>query len=318
MIIRDIASGKIALTLPGHEEGARCVAFSQDGNWIATGSGQASVRLWEATTGRLVEPLGGKGPPIGGVAFTRDSRGVVALQFDGMVRTWEVDTRRELPSYTIRQAGAPSVALAVHPNAKRLVTGGLDRLITVSEPATGRQVLVFRELKSGCYGLAFSPDGNRLAAASRSGSVFVWDARPLVGTEDPSFRTLQYRSDEVWALDIAPNGRSIAAGGYRPPGDPRAPVLLWGIPGFESLRDLPGHPIIVFSLAYDPSGRFIASAGDEPLKPGIAKLKVWDLETWKRSGRPSRSRRFRQMSGCFPWPSAAMDGGWSVAETPES
>jgi WD40 repeat protein len=173
--------------------------------------------------------------------------------------------------------------LAVLPDAARMATGGMDRLVVISEPLTRRRILVFRELAGGCYCLALSPDNNRLAAASRAGSVVVWDATPLIGNEDPSFRTLPYASEVVRAFDIAPDGQSIAVGGYHRPAAAGAPVQVWGIPGFQILRELPGHSIVVFSLAYDPMGRFLASTGDEASTPGVAKVKVWDLHTHREA-----------------------------------
>jgi len=278
-IVYEVDSGATVFTLGAHEEGARCTAFSPDGRWLLTGSGQGEVTLWNAATGGKEQQLGEKGTPIGGLAFTSHPPRVVALQFNGMLRIWDLASRQESITYPIRQT-QPSVGLAAHPSGTRLVTGGLDRWVTHSDPFTGQQVLVFRELNSGCYSLAFSPDGNRLAAASRDGGVFLWDARPLDVSEDRSFRTIQLATEELRGIDLAPNGRTIAIGGQLRDGlRTRAPVEFWSLPGFERQHELPGHGIVVFNMSYDLTGRLLASAGDEPAQPGRAKLKVWDMET---------------------------------------
>jgi WD40 repeat protein/serine/threonine protein kinase len=283
--VRSTKNGEEVSILPGHERGVQCVAFSPDARWIATGSSGGAVRLWEASSGRALATLSSGTPPIGGVAFTRDSEQLVALQFNGVVRIWNPSRRSEISSYSGRMAGVPLVGLAMHPSGERLVSAGFDRLVTVSQPPAGRQVLVLRELDSSCYAVAFSADGHRLAAASGSGKVHVWDGTPLAGTEDPCLQTFRYPGDEVWACDVAPNGLSIAAGGHHAPSParPAAPVLVWNGLDAQAPTRLPGHAIVVFSLAFDPSGRFLASSGDQPMRPGMADVKVWDLEAGKEA-----------------------------------
>jgi hypothetical protein len=57
-------------------------------------------------------------------------------------------------------------------------------------------------------------------------------------------------------------------------------VLVWSGRGFQTKRQLPGFSIIVFSVAYDPTGRFLAFSGDQqPQRPGESLVKVWDLES---------------------------------------
>jgi WD40 repeat protein len=170
---------------------------------------------------------------------------------------------------------------------------------------------VFRELARGCSCLALSSDGDRLAAASRDGTVHVWDATPLREAEDDqSLRTLPYPG-QVFALDIAWNGRSIAVAGLRPSDSSAgqgAPVLVWSSPAFPEPLRLPGHSLAVFSLAYDPTGRFLASFGDEEPRPGKAPVKVWDLESG-REAFPVEAFEGDQVlfSGAF-----SRDGRWLV------
>ena len=88
------------------------------------------------------------------------------------------------------------------------------------------------------------------------------------------------RAEQLLGIYLAPNGRTIAIGGQLRNGfRTRAPVELWSLPGFERQHELPGHGIVVFNMSYDLTGRLLASAGDEPVQPGRAKLKVWDMET---------------------------------------
>ncbi len=260
------------------------MVFSPDGRWIATGSAEGTVRLWESSTGRGYV-VSSNAAPVSCVAFTSDSRRLAAMGFDGLLRFWDPDTRSEVSFYSIRIAGSPMVGLAVHPGGERIVTGGLDRLVTISDPATGRAILIFRELASPCYSLAFSPDGHRLAASGGASNVYVWNATPLTGTEDVSLRTFNQPGGVVHAVDIAPDGLSVAAGGYQSlkPARATAPVLIWrGLDDRAPLR-LPGYAIVVFSLAYDPTGRFLASSGDGPVPRGAARVRVWDLESGREA-----------------------------------
>ena len=58
---------------------------------------------------------------------------------------------------------------------------------------------------------------------------------------------------------------------------------MWSSPAFLEPLRLPGHSVVVFSLDHDRTGRFLASSGDEELRPGTARVKVWDLESGREA-----------------------------------
>jgi WD40 repeat protein len=62
-----------------------------------------------------------------------------------------------------------------------------------------------------------------------------------------------------------------------------ASVLVWHGPDPSPSLELPGHKIIVFSVAFDPTGRFLASAGDDLGRPGTTGALVWDLAEGKEA-----------------------------------
>jgi WD40 repeat protein len=57
------------------------------------------------------------------------------------------------------------------------------------------------------------------------------------------------------------------------------PVQIWETGRDRLKRTLSGHSVVVFSVAFDPTGRFLASSGDDPSRLGNATVKVWDLAT---------------------------------------
>jgi WD40 repeat protein/serine/threonine protein kinase len=163
-------------------------------------------------------------------------------------------------------------------------------------------LLTFRGRRGSGRGVAYSPDGRRLASASLDGSLKVWDAR--TGLEVVAVDT---RQDMVSGVAYSPDGRRLATGSwdktvkvwdvatgrevltlrgtdkvftvaFSPDGQYLASaghggaVEVWKATTGEKLRTLRGHTNIVQSVAFRPNSRQLASAGGDIVK-------VWDVTT---------------------------------------
>jgi WD40 repeat protein/serine/threonine protein kinase len=111
-------------------------------------------------------------------------------------------------------------------------------------------------------GVAFSPDGRRLASGSRDGTVKVWDAQ--TGQE---IRTLKDHTGTVYRVAYSPDGRRLASASAD------GTVKVWDAQTGQRALSLEGHTDHVHGVAFGPDGRQVASASADQT------VKVWDAQT---------------------------------------
>ena len=200
----------------------------------------------EATRRRLT----GHSGPVQAVAYNPSGSLLASGGDDNSVILWDSATwqRVGLPFY----GHTSSVTdLAWSPDGATLASSSRDGSVMLWNVAAGQlsRHLSERNSTGWVLSVAYSPDGQHLAAASAS-QVQVWDV-----SSGEVIQRYDGLSGTVYSVGYSPDGSIIAAG------DSSGLVLLWDAASGQEIRRLTAHQGAVFALTFSPDGRTLASGG---------------------------------------------------------
>ncbi|KAI1760617.1 hypothetical protein GGR53DRAFT_509023 [Hypoxylon sp. FL1150] len=131
---------------------------------------------------------------------------------------------------------------------------------------------------SGCvFAVAFSPDSQLLASASRGQTIILWNA-----TTGTHLQTLEGHGNIVDVVTFSPNSQFLASGSRD------KTVRIWGVDGAHQ-QTLVGHDSSIAAVSFSPDGQFLTSASHDRMvllwnaKTGVLVKKIINsCESWVR------------------------------------
>ncbi len=171
VVLRDIQTGRVRLSLPQPLHGGYSMAISPDGRTLATityrlslrnnehHEDQHSIYVWELSTGKeklsITIPETGQQARLGRLVFSRDHRLLATERADNVLQVWDVATGKEL----VRCSG----------------------------------------YDSGVFCLTFAPDGRSLATGHLDGTILLWDLAPETWLKQPPAKADDKQLESHWS-----------------------------------------------------------------------------------------------------------------------
>jgi WD40 repeat protein/mono/diheme cytochrome c family protein len=240
--IWDVAKRKLKLSVPVTYDTLYGVSWSHDGNLVAFGCTDYTVRAIEAATGKQVLYQGAHTDWVMGTVFSKDSTFLASISRDRSVKLTEVATQRFIDNVTSITPGAlKGGILAVDRNPKER-----DLKVINTAEGTDKSEKWYDELVFG------GSDGvPKLYMMHRT-------TKRVIGDDANKIREYAPMTGRIFAIRFSPTGEFFAAGSSF---DGAGELRVYRTETGEVVSNFEGQPGAVYAIAYRPDGEEIAAVG---------------------------------------------------------
>lgn len=257
--------------LRGHTDTINRMAWSPDGQYLASPSDDNTIRIWNVEPEVCIAVLEGHEGSVYSVDWSPDGQKVASASSDNTVKIWDVNkllTKKHRKPQTL--FGHVSFIRDVRwsNDGQKIATGSGDCTVRVWDAVSGKLLKTLEEPDRGeDYWIScveWAPDDLHLAYGDDSGVITIRDVNQWT-----TFRTLKGHTNYVISLAWSPDGQMITSGSSD------KTIRLWDIKTGQQTIMLEGHTNRVKNISYSPNGNILASHAEDNT------VRLWRTDTWQ-------------------------------------
>jgi WD40 repeat protein len=266
--IFDLATGELSATHWCHSnETVDAIAWSPDGEAIATGAADNNVELWMPNTGDRLAVLKGHREAVYTVDFSPDSRQIASAGSDATIIQWRRPSQRDEVNF-LAQTVYP---LALAPKSALAASAGEKGQIALWDSTSADRIATLPGHTAGVTSLVFFPDGRRLASFGIDSTVKIWDIETKAVTQIANPASINPDPWNARTIAVSPRGDRLAfLQGY-------ASVRLLDAERLAEIAALRGHTGFIEAICFSPDGEMLATVGREV--PAAGDFILWNAAT---------------------------------------
>ena len=260
-----------------HPEYALTINFTNDGEIIAFGCSDDTIKLWNVSYESEILSVN-YSQIVSSVEISPDNKILALGLSDNTVKLWNVSNRNEVN--TLKGHSDSVLCVNFSPDSKILASGSSDKTIKLWSVSDGYEKMTLKGHSESVLSLDFDPECKFLASGSSDNTIKLWSL--LDGNE---LMTFNKHSNSVLSVTFSPDGKIIASGSS----DNTVTVILWKN---NEVITLKGHSNSVLCVNFSPDGKILASGSSDN------SIKLWnvnngnEIKTFKGHSTPVLSVKF--------------------------
>ncbi len=265
----------------GHTDSVFSLAITPNGEYIVSGGGDKTIKLWDINSGKCIKTLDSHDNEINSVVVTPNGKTIISGSSDKTIKLWDINSGKCIKTLTGHDNEINSVV--VTQNGEYIVSGGGDifeEYINHGEIEFNRYAEIkIWEIESGkCINTLEQDtvrdssivdlilDSDIIFSGSSDGTIklFSLDTEEYIASLSEN-----YSNGYMYSLIITPDKKTIIIC------NSHKTIELWDINNNKYLKSLKGHTDSVYSLAITPDGKTIISGSSDKT------IKLWDINSGK-------------------------------------
>ena len=240
--------------------GVLAIAFSPDGQLLATGNANCEIHLWRVSDRQRLLTLQGHKGWVRKVAFSPDGQTLASASEDGTIKLWDLPSGEY--QFTLCKYDHSVNGVTFSPDGQLLANGGNDCTIRIWDAVNGDCLQVLEGHTGSVVSVDFSPDGKHLASSGFDNTIRIWDWET-----GECLQTITAHNNWVGSVQFSPDGeRLVSASCDRT-------LRIWRLADGKCLCVLKGHTQWIWKAFWSPDGRQVASCSEDQT------IRIWDVET---------------------------------------
>lgn len=255
-VLYDALSGAESTRLGNLSDAVNAVAFSPDGQFLAVGTADGTLAIFNAGTERPLNRFTSESGAVTSIAFSANASRI-AVGYDTGVVHLRLRSSGQIV-IELDDQGAAVNAVAFSADGTRVAAARDNNSATVWNANSGATIATLNGHTGPVNAIAFNPvNADQIVTGSSDNNARLWNA--ATGQALGVFRpTLLFgHNAPVNAVAFSPNGTQVVTGS-----DDRT-VIIWDVATFTAVRTLTGHAEAVLTVGFSPDGGQVVSGGSD-------------------------------------------------------